>query len=151
MTEDFTEKFKESFNNVENWVRETDKYWPQMVRSAVGTSAQRGLCPPVKQRSSRILRTSGSCLKAVEETSEDCLRRVANCATFVCPSFGLRRIATNGVEKVPNSALQPRNFAAMCGCSRWKVPISVFEGKVDSMSVDASKNLSDISIKRCFA
>ena len=26
MTEDLTEKFKESFNNVENWVRENDKY-----------------------------------------------------------------------------------------------------------------------------
>ena len=30
--EDFMEKFKESFNNVENWVRETDKYAAGKIR-----------------------------------------------------------------------------------------------------------------------
>ena len=65
------------------------------------------------------------------------------------PSFALRRIVTNCVEKAPDSALQFRNFTAMLVCSRWKVPISVFEGKVDSMSVDASKTLRHLDEAVC--
>ena len=82
MTEDLTEKFQESFNNVENWVRENDKY------AADGKIRGGNTC------SKRVLSTSEAeeladsqnfrLLKAVEETSEDCLRRVANCATVVC-------------------------------------------------------------------
>ena len=56
------------------------------------------------------------------------------------PSFGLRRIATNCVEEAPDSALQFRNFTVMCVFSL-EMPMSVFEEKVDGMSVDASTTL----------
>ena len=73
VTEDFTEKFKESFNNVENWVRETDKY------AADGKIRGGNKCDLAPKR---VVSTSEaeefadsqniSLLKAVKETSEDC-------------------------------------------------------------------------------
>ena len=65
-------------------------------------------------------------LKAVEETSEDCLRRVSNCATVVCQVL----VCVESRQNV---------FRSHVWVFSLEVPISVFEGNVDSMSVDASK------------
>ena len=51
-------------------------------------------------------------LKAVEESSEDCLRRVASRMTDVCQVL----VCVESRQTVLSSALQFRNFTVMCVC-----------------------------------